>query len=116
MQPFFDLPVVEVLIYSALTGLISPLIVLWVAIMSKNKMEAITWQKLSNTPIMLPLLALIIPSYWYLFAISPTYWGYVAFEGMIDGDAFYLNISVGFAFSIALLIWLTKRFSKIHFV
>lgn len=115
-QPFFVLPVIKTLFYSTLTGLISSMIVLWVAIMSKNKMEAMTWQKLSNTPIMIPLLALIVPSYGYLFAISPTFWGFQAFDAMIEGGTFYPNIFVGFAFSIALLIWLTRKFSKIHFV
>lgn len=56
-EPFYNLPVISNLAFSALAGLVAPLMILFVAIVAKNKIEAMTWQKLFNIPLYLPITA-----------------------------------------------------------
>jgi len=41
-EPFYNLPVISNLVYSALAGLVAPLMILFIAIVAKNKIEAMT--------------------------------------------------------------------------
>jgi fluoroquinolone transport system permease protein len=62
VEPFYGLPVLSNLVYSALAGLVSSLMTLFVATAAKNKIEAMTWQKLFNLPLFLPVLAFFLPA------------------------------------------------------
>ncbi len=116
VEPFYGLPVVSSLVYSTLAGLIAPLMILFVATTANNKIEAMTWQKLFNLPLFLPVLAFFVPaSYSLVFAIFPTFWAYQGFNFLIKGGNFWLYVLIGFAHSILLLVLMIKRFTGSHF-
>jgi len=116
VEPFYGLPVVSNLVYSTLAGLVAPLMILFIAIVAKNKIEAMTWQKLFNIPLFLPVLAFFVPaSFFALFAIFPTFWAYQGFNFLIEGGNFGAYMLIGFAHSILLLVLMVKRFTKNHF-
>jgi len=117
VEPFFGIPLVLNLFYSAIVGLVAPLMALFVATMSKNKIEGMTWQKLFNIPVSLPLLAFFVPvSFSFMFAILPTYWAFKGLNNIIAGENFALYLLVGIAYSVGLVALFARRFSKTHFV
>lgn len=116
VEPFYGLSIVENLVYSALAGLVAPVMALFVATVAKNKIEGMTWQKLFNLPVSLPLLAFFVPaSVSFLFAILPTHWAYQGFSRMIVGEGFLFFFAVGFFYSFVLIWILGRRFSVSHF-
>ncbi|MGI9055634.1 MAG: hypothetical protein ACR2F2_07505, partial [Pyrinomonadaceae bacterium] len=105
VEPFYGLPVASNFVYSTLAGLIAPLMILFVAITAKNKIEAMTWQKLFNMPLFLPILAFFVPaSFSLVFAIFPTFWAYQGFNSLINGGNFGAYMLIGFAHNILLLV------------
>ncbi len=115
-EPFYGLPWFPSLIYSMLVGLFAPLIILFAAILAGNKIEAMTWQKLFNIPLLIPVLALFLPgSFSIVFAIFPTFWAYQSFDLLIKGGNFWVYMLVGFAHTVLLLVWTIGRFTKSHF-
>lgn len=101
------------LIYSILTGFIAPIMVLFVAMKAKNKIEGMTWQKLFNLPISFPLLAFFIPtSFSFLFIIFPTHWFFQGFNELVSGKNFAIYFVIGFFYSVFLIGILAKRFSN----
>ena len=116
VEPFYGLPAISNLVYSTLAGLVSPLMILFVATIAKNKIEAMTWQKLFNLPLFLPVLAFYVPaSFSLIFAIFPTFWAYQGFNSLINGGTFRTYILIGFAHSILLIILMIERFTRSHF-
>ncbi len=116
VEPFYNIPLVENILYSVQTGLVAPMMVLFVAIMAKNKIEGMSWQKLFNIPVTMPLLAFLIPVYLsYLFAIFPTYWAYQGFNKIILGENFLIFLFVSFVYSILVIALFARRFTKLHF-
>lgn len=115
-EPFYRIPVHWNIVYSALVGLVAPIVVLFVTIFSKNKIEGMTWNKLSGMPVALPLLSFFVPAYFApVFAVFPTYWAYQGLSKMIANESFAAYVSIGYGLSF-LLIWLmAKRFASIHF-
>ncbi len=115
-EPFFRLPIATSLFYSLLSGLTAPIMVLFVTIMANNKLEGMTWQKLFNIPVMLPLLTFFVPAvYSYAFAVLPTYWAYRGFHNLVAGDSYVLHFLIGFCFSIGVIGLLGSRFARSHF-
>ncbi len=116
VEPFYGLPVIANLVYSALAALVAPLMILFVAATAKNKIEAMTWQKLFNLPLFLPLLAFYVPaSFSLFFAIFPTFWAYQGFNSLINGGNFWIYMLFGFAYSILLIVFSIKIFTRSHF-
>jgi len=116
VEPFYDLPLISNLVYSALAGLVAPLMILFIGIIAKNKIEAMTWQKLFNIPLFLPILAFFIPaSFSLVLAIFPTFWMYQGFNSLIKGGNFEVYMLIGFAHSILLIMLMIKRFTRSHF-
>lgn len=116
VEPFYGFPIIHSLVYSMLVGLIVPLMILFIAIVAKNKIEAMTWQKIFNLPLLLPVLAFFVPaSFSALFAVFPTFWAYQGFNSLINGGNFWFYMSIGFAYSILLVMLLINRFIRNHF-
>lgn len=116
VEPFYDLPVIPIMVYSVLAALVSPLMTLSVAIAARNKIEAMTWQKLFNLPMLLPILAFFVPfSISLVFAVFPTYWAYQGLDSLIRGENAWLYLLIGFAYSIVLIGMMIKKFSINHF-
>lgn len=116
VEPFYGLPLVSNLAYSTLAGLVVPIMILFVANAATNKIEAMTWQKIFNMPLVLPILAFFVPApFSALFAIFPPYWAYQGFDLLIRGENAGLYLLIGFAYSIVLIGMMTRRFTKEHF-
>lgn len=115
-EPFYGLPVISILVYSILVALVAPLMTLFVAILGKNKIEAMTWQKLFNLPLVLPILAFYVPApFSFIFALSPLFWAYQGFDSLIHSGGFWPYMLVGFAHSMLLITLMIRRFTKNHF-
>ena len=116
VEPFYGLPVISNLVYSALAGLVAPMMTLFVATVAKNKIEAMTWQKLFNLPLFLPILAFFVPaSFSFVFAIFPPFWAYQGFNFLINGGNSAVYMLIGFTHSILLIVLMIKRFTRRHF-
>jgi len=116
VEPFYGFPVIQSLVYSMLVGLLVPLMILFVAIPAKNKIEAMTWQKIFNLPIVLPVAAFYVPaSFSFLFIIFPTFWAFRGLDSLINTGNFWLYMLIGFAYSILLIGLMIKRFTRSHF-
>lgn len=116
VEPFYGLASVSSLAYSMLAGLVAPLMILFIAVIAKNKIEAMTWQKLFNILIFLPVLAFFVPaSISFIFAISPIFWAYQELQSAIDRQNSGIYLLIGFAHTILIITLLIKRFTKIHF-
>lgn len=116
VEPFFGLPVISNLIYSMLAGLLAPLMILFIATIAKNKIEAMTWQKLFNILIVLPVLAFFVPpSISLIFAFSPIYWAYQELQSVINGQNFGVYLLIGFVHTILVIAFFIKKFTVNHF-
>ncbi len=115
-EPFYGLSIGANVAYSIVSGLSAPLTVLLVATVSKNKIEAMTWLKLFNIPLFLPVFAFFVPSpFSAIFAIFPAYWGYVGLDFFFKGENGWIYLMIGFAYNILLITLLAHRFTKLHF-
>jgi len=113
-QPFFQLGLTKSLLISLLTGLLAPILALTISALSKNKMEGMTWYKILNTIVTVPIVSYFVPKMGYLFGILPTYWAFEAFnEIMVSG----LNISflIATAYLLLLLLFVLNKHLKGHF-
>lgn len=116
VEPFYDLPAGPIFVYSILAGVVSPLMVIFVATVASNKIEAMTWQKLFNIPLYLPIGSFFVPaSISPIFAVFPTYWSYLTLDSIIRGGSFTLSVVVGFVYSILLTAILIRRFIRDHY-
>jgi fluoroquinolone transport system permease protein len=116
VEPFYGLPPVLILVYSALAGLVAPLMILFIAVVADNKIEAMTWQKLFNLPLFLPVLSFFVPTpISSVFAVFPTFWAYYGLESLIAGKSFWIYTAAGYAHSLLLIFYLIRRFTRTHF-
>ena len=116
VEPYYGLSLFENLAYSMLAGLVAPMMILFVATAAKNKIEGMTWQKLFNLPVSLPLLAFFVPaSFSFLFSWLPAYWAYQGFNELIFDGSFSLYFVIGFVYSLILIGLLARKFSLNHF-
>lgn len=115
LQSFYVFKIEEVILFSILCGIFAPLLTLSVSLLSKNKMIGMTWFKLMNLLVSVPLVAFFISSCSWAFSIIPTYWVFKTLELMTLGESIIMSISIAFIFSISLLYLLIWRFSKSHF-
>jgi len=115
-QPFYSFTLLSMALLAILCGLMAPLLTLLVSIYSKNKMEGMTWFKLANLLVSIPLAAFFISEYTILFGFIPTHWAFQTLDKMILSENYYLPLSIGIVFTSALLILLIKRFASVHFL
>lgn len=115
IQPFFILNGFQMLTLSMLCGLLGPMLALGVTILSKNKMEGMTWFKLINLLVTIPLVAFFVEKVTNLFSIIPSHWAFQALDRMVNGENPYLYLSIGFVYSILILIILIRLFARRHF-
>ncbi|NPD44084.1 MULTISPECIES: hypothetical protein [unclassified Lentimicrobium] len=115
VQSFYIFKIEDAILFSLLCGLFAPLLSLSVTLFSKNKMEGMTWFKLMNLLVSIPLVGFFIPCCAWAFAIIPTYWVFETLNSMALGEMILMPIIIGFGLSIGLLYLLIWRFSKSHF-
>ena len=115
-QPLYpELSVTGNFVFSTLFGLLAPIMALAVASLANNKMEGMTWYKGLNLIVTLPLAAFFLPDWSYCFGVFPSFWAYMGMYALILKESYWLELGVGFIFSILLLIGLAKFFAKRHF-
>ena len=115
VQPFYIFRLEDIILFSLLCGLFAPLLTLSVTLFSKNKMIGMTWFKLMNLLVSVPLVGFFIPCCAWAFAIIPTYWVFETLNRMVLGEMILIPVTIGFVASIGLLYFLIWRFSKSHF-
>jgi len=115
-QPFYSFSILSMLLLAILCGSVAPIMTLLVSIISKNKMEGLTWFKLINLILTIPLVAFFISKFGALFGVIPSYWAFEMLDKMIGNEPYLLPFFIGLAFSILLLLLCVKRFSKVHFL
>jgi len=116
VQPFYSFALVAMILLSVLCGLVAPLLTILVTILSKNKMEGMTWFKLINLLVTIPLAAFFIPEYALLFGIIPTHWAFQMLGEMVAGESWGMEFFVGLGFVLGLLALGIKKFARGHFV
>ncbi|MCB0737329.1 MAG: hypothetical protein KDC92_07440 [Bacteroidetes bacterium] len=115
VQPFYELPMASIALLSFITGLVTPIMALSVAVFSKNKMEGMTWYKIINLLVTLPLAAFFIPKFGEAFGIIPTYWMFKGLNDLIASSSILVPALVAFAFSIVIIAVLVRRHAIVHF-
>jgi fluoroquinolone transport system permease protein len=116
VQPFYSFSLLPMVLLAILCGLLAPLLTLLVSIFSKNKMEGMTWFKLVNFLISVPLAAFFTSKYAAFFGIIPSHWAFQTLDKMILGEDYFLPVFIGIAFISTLLILMGKRFARVHFL
>lgn len=88
-------------------GLITPLLGLVVAALSKNKIEGLTWFKLMDLVLVVPFLGFFLPKPWnYLLRIFPSHWGLDAIVQLVHENhaGFWIDQAVGIGLLALLLV------------
>ena len=115
-QPFYSFSLLSMALLAILCGLLAPLLTLLVSIYSKNKMEGMTWFKFANLLVSVPLAAFFISKHTVFFGAIPTHWAFQTLDKMILDENYFLPVFIGIAFVSALLIFVIKRFARVHFL
>ena len=116
VQPFYSFSLLSMTLLAILCGLLAPLLTLLVSIYSKNKMEGMTWFKFANLLVSVPLAAFFISEYTVFFGVIPTHWAFQTLDKMILDENYFLPVFIGITFVSALLIFVIKRFARVHFL
>lgn len=117
VQPFYEILIFANLGFSIIAGSNAVLMILVVAILARNKIEAMTWQKLFNIPVTLPILAFFVPTAFELFfSILPTFWAFQGLDLFLSGEGGYFYLLAGIIYSICIVVLLAFKFTKKHFV
>ena len=116
VQPFYSFAILPMILLSILCGLMAPVFALFVTILSKNKMEGMTWFKLVNLLTSIPLVAFFISKYDFLFGVIPTHWAFQTLDHMVTGESIWIPLLIGFVYVLLLLYFIVRRFAKVHFV
>lgn len=115
LQSFVSLSMLENVLVSVLSALIAPILGLLVAILSKNKMQGLTWFKIINLFVNLPLLAFFFPASKPILGILPTFWPFqLLYQSSLDLNV-GLSAIMGFAFCSTIILFLTRRFTQLHY-
>lgn len=115
MQPYIRTSVLQILSIACLVGLITPIMALFTTVMSKNKMEGMTWYKIVNTLLNLPLVAFFISDWGHIFALIPTHWLFQAINTIMIQESTVSYVLIGIGYACTLIVVLDKRFARIHF-
>lgn len=117
VQPLFEISIANILLISFLAGLVVPLYVLSINSLVQNRMQGMVYIKAFNMLVLLPVAAFFVPdSFKHLFGIIPTHWVFQSIDNATIGTSSVLLLGIGFAFSISLLLLVSKLFLKRHFV
>lgn len=115
VQPYYTLPAAGILWVSILSGLMAPVIALLVAVFSKNKMEGMTWFKMVDLVIIIPLVVYLVPGIEPFFWIIPTHWIFQMLQLMVEGHSFLIPGAIGSGAVLMVLALLFRRFTWVHF-
>jgi fluoroquinolone transport system permease protein len=109
MMPLGLLPAVVPIAVQA--SLLAPLLALGLGAFAGNKLEGLALTKGFGILLLGPLVAYFINSDWQLLlGLLPTFWAAKAFWVVNEGGTTWPYILVGFAYHLALIAWLLRRF------
>ncbi|MEO1218024.1 MAG: hypothetical protein AAFY45_31130 [Bacteroidota bacterium] len=115
LQSFVSISFFENVLISVLSAFIAPILGLLVAILSKNKMQGLTWFKIFNLFVNLPLLAFFFPTTKPLLSFLPTFWPFqLLYQSSLNLDIL-LSAILGFSFCSVTIFLLTRRFTQLHY-
>ena len=99
---------------AVLFSLLTPFSAMLVSSFATNKVQAFAIFKISATIYMLPLFTfLITDNLKYLFSPAPNFWGFISLKEVITtGSNDYLHLSIGFIYTIILIIAMFYIFNK----
>lgn len=116
-QPFFDIPFGINLMISGLAALIVPVYVLSINSIVQNRMQGMVYVKAFNMLVLIPLAAFFVPeNIKHVFGIFPTHWLFQSIDYAAQGLSITYYTIVGFLFFIILVWFVSKQFSKKHFI
>ena len=116
IQPFYELSFWKSGLLSFLGGMIVPVYILGVTMMSKNRLEGLIWVKAFNIMVIAPIAAFFVPkTFAWLFGILPTHWVFQSMYDLIMGNEMMINWGIGLTFFIILIFIMTRKFVKVHF-
>jgi fluoroquinolone transport system permease protein len=102
---------------SILTALVVPVFVLGMNTLAKNRIQGMIYFKTLNIIVLLPLAVYFLPEkFKYVFSVIPTHWIFQSIQNTSQDLSITKTAIVGFVFSILLLILVSKKFIKKHFV
>ncbi len=112
-QPFYAFSFLSMVALSVLCGLVTPILALLVTVLSKNKMEGMTWYKLANLLVAIPLVAYLVPRYEVYFSIFPTHWMYQVLSLMMEGGPTLRTFCIAYIYALLVCWFLLKRFKQV---
>ncbi len=114
-QPFYTLSIYSILTISLLSALFAPMMALLVTVFSTNKMEGLTWFKIMNALLNIPILVFFVPLWKHTFGFIPSHWIFQSLDQIFNGSSGSLLAVIGFIYCIVIIVLLDIRFSKVHF-
>ena len=114
-QPFYYLSIYSILTISLLSALFAPMMALLVTVFSKNKMEGLTWFKIMNALLNIPILVFFVPLWKHTFGFIPSHWIFQSLDQIFAGSSGSLLAVIGFIYCLVIIVLLDIRFSKVHF-
>jgi len=115
VQPLAEINTLNALVVAFLAGLLAPILALIVASFSSNKMAGMTWFKIINLFVVLPVLAFFFPAWENIFGIIPSHWSFQSLLNVLDGNAIFFPLLIGSVYSFFVIVLLIKYFNKRHF-
>jgi hypothetical protein len=101
----------KVILLAFLSSLGAPIYSLLILSLARNKIEGVTYYKLLNMLLVLPIIGLFIENpLRYIFGVFPSFWVYEAFESLASPPEFLINLSIGLLIHLAILLGSYKFF------
>ncbi|MBL8155949.1 MAG: ABC transporter [Anaerolineae bacterium] len=104
----------DLVIVSLLGAFTAPLIALFLAALSENKVAGLAMLKMLNGITILPIVSYFVPANWqWLAGIIPTYWSLKVFWSAVAGDGYWLYVLIGLMVNVIALVLLLRRWNTI---
>lgn len=115
-QPFYHFTWPFIGGYALWASLLTVIYPLLLTVWSANKLVGMTWAKVINLALIIPVAAFFVPEQLSgLFALLPPYWAFRAMADHLFGHTFWFSLLVGFVPLLALLGWAVRRIEREHF-
>jgi fluoroquinolone transport system permease protein len=115
-SPFHDIHWWPGLVFSAGAGTLTPILALAVPTLSKNKIQAMAWQKMVSLPLYFPLLGLFLPGWAMVFFSGfPNFWMYKGLDGLMKVERYWGFLVVGPLLSFLWIHWLVGKFNRVRY-
>ncbi|GAA5033255.1 hypothetical protein GCM10011506_25240 [Marivirga lumbricoides] len=116
VQTFYEVPLMQNLLLSAIAALIVPVYALGINSFVKNRMQGMVYAKAFNILVLIPFAAFFVPEQFkWAFGLFPTHWLFQGMDQLLAGNSPFLNLGIATAYLLILLIVLSKTFKRSHF-